>query len=187
MEIDTEEKNLSPAECRALANKKLGFKLGWIVIGSLLFAFALVPLYDVLCTMTGLNGKTESAATELKNTKIDITRWVTVQFTSSVMPGLGWNFHPKQSSMKVHPGQVETALFEAKNTTNQVVAGQAIPSVTPGLAAAHLKKIECFCFQRQELKPGETKIMPLRFFVSPDLPNDVKEMTLSYAFFSAGK
>lgn len=187
MEINTEKNNLSPAEHRNLANKKLGFKMVWIVVGSLFFAFALVPLYDVLCTMTGLNGKTKSTATELKNTKIDKTRWVTVQFTSSVMPGLGWNFYPKQSSVKVHPGQVQTVLFEAKNTTSQTVAGQAIPSVTPGLAAAHLKKIECFCFQRQELKAGESKIMPLRFFVSPELPNDVKEMTLSYAFFSAGK
>ena len=85
----------------------------------------------------------------------------------------------------MRPGQVETVLFEAKNITSQVVVGQAIPSVTPGQAAAHLKKIECFCFQRQELKPGETKIMPLRFFVSNDLPEDVKEMTLSYSFFSA--
>lgn len=184
MEINTEDSSLNQAELRNLANKKLGFKMVWIVAGSLLFAFALVPLYDVLCTMTGLNGKTNTSASELKNTKIDKTRWVTVQFTSSVMPGLGWNFYPKQASIKVHPGQVETALFEAKNITSQIVAGQAIPSVTPGLAAAHLKKIECFCFQKQELKPGETKIMPLRFFVSPELPDDVKEMTLSYAFFS---
>lgn len=187
MEIDKKESNLSLTEHRNLANKKLGFKMVWIVVGSLLFAFALVPLYDVLCTMTGLNGKTKSTVTELNNTKIDTSRWVTVQFTSSVMPGLGWNFYPKQASVKVHPGQVQTALFEAKNTTSQTVAGQAVPSVTPGLAAAHLKKIECFCFKRQELKAGETKVMPLRFFISPELPSDVKEMTLSYAFFSAGK
>lgn len=185
MEINSDA--ISASEQRNLANKKLGFKMLWIVAGSLMFAFALVPLYDVLCTMTGLNGKTETAASSLKNTRVDTTRWVTVQFTSSVMPGLGWNFYPKQSSIRVRPGQVETVLFEAKNITSQVVAGQAIPSVTPGQAASHLKKIECFCFQRQELKPGETKVMPLRFFVSNDLPDDVKEMTLSYSFFSAKK
>jgi len=183
MEINAEA--MSAEDRRNLANKKLGFKMVWIVVGSLVFAFALVPLYDVLCTMTGLNGKTDTSASALKNNKVDTTRWVTVQFTSSVMPGLGWNFYPKQSSIKVRPGQVETVQFEAKNITSQVVAGQAIPSVTPGQAAAHLKKIECFCFKRQELKPGETKIMPLRFFVSNDLPEDVKEMTLSYSFFSA--
>lgn len=181
MEMNTEE--LSPQQQRALANKKLGLKMLWIVAASLLFAFALVPLYDVLCTISGLNGKTETTASQVQNAKVDETRWVTVQFTSSVMPGLGWNFYPKQSSIKVRPGQVETVLFEAKNITSQAVAGQAIPSVTPGQAAAHLKKIECFCFQRQELQAGETKLMPLRFFVSNDLPADVKEMTLSYSFF----
>ena len=183
MEVNTED--MSPEQRRNLANKKLGFKMAWIVVGSLVFAFALVPLYDVLCTMTGLNGKTDTSASLLKNNKVDTTRWVTVQFTSSVMPGLGWNFHPKQSSIKVRPGQVETVLFEAKNTTSQTVAGQAIPSVTPGQAATYLKKIECFCFKRQELKAGETKVMPLRFFVSNELPVDIKEMTLSYSFFSA--
>lgn len=182
MELNQEP---SPQEQRNLANKKLGLKMLWIVLGSLVFAFGLVPLYDVLCTISGLNGKTETTATSAEHNRIDETRWVTVQFTSSVMPGLGWNFYPKQSSIKVRPGQVETVLFEAKNITSQSVAGQAIPSVTPGQAAAHLKKLECFCFQRQELKAGETKIMPLRFFVSNDLPADVKEMTLSYSFFSA--
>lgn len=185
MELSTEGSEPSLQERRKLANKKLGLKMVWIVVGSLVFAFALVPLYDVLCTMTGLNGKTDTSASLLKNTKVDNTRWVTVQFTSSVMPGLGWNFYPKQSSIKLHPGQVETVLFEAKNTTSQTVAGQAIPSVTPGQGAAYLKKIECFCFQRQELKAGETKVMPLRFFISNELPQDVKEMTLSYSFFSA--
>ena len=151
-----------------------------------MFAFALVPLYDVLCSITGLNGKTNAVAQVDKN-KIDKTRLIKVEFTSSVMPGLGWNFYPKLPSIQVNPGQVETVLFIAKNVTNEVVAGQAIPSVSPGKASPHLKKIECFCFQRQELKPGETKEMPLRFYISPDIPADVSVVTLSYAFFSAPK
>ncbi len=185
MEISAKDNDLSSQERRSLANKRLGLKMVWIVAGSLAFAFALVPLYDVLCAATGLNGKTENTATTLKNSRVDATRWVTVQFTSSVMPGLGWNFYPKQSNIRLHPGQVETVMFEAKNITSQAVTGQAIPSVTPGQAASYLKKIECFCFQKQVLKPGETKVMPLRFFISSELPEDVKEMTLSYSFFSA--
>lgn len=187
MEIKTEDNGTSPDQKRKLANKKLGFKLLWIVAGSIAFSIALVPLYNVLCTLTGLNGKTETTASEISNTKVDESRWVTVQFTSNVMPGLGWNFHPKQSSIKLHPGQIQTVLFEAKNITSQVVAGQAVPSVSPGVASIYFKKIECFCFTRQELQPGETKLMPLRFFISPDLPSDISEMTLSYAFFIAGK
>ena len=177
---------ISAAEQRQKSNRRLGFKLLWIVGAALLFAFALVPLYDVLCKVTGLNGKTEGSAASA-NVRVDTARWVTVEFTGNVMPGLGWNFYPKQASMRVHPGQIETALYEAKNITNEVVTGQAIPSVSPGLAALYFKKIECFCFQRQELKPGETKVMPLRFYVSPDLPKDVGAVTLSYAFFNAVK
>ena len=168
-------------------NKKLVVKLVWLVIGAILFAFALVPLYNVLCTVSGLNGKTNTTAAESTNTKIDNTRWVDVQFTTNVMPVLGWNFYPKQTSVRLHPGQIETVIFVAKNTTNEVVVGQAVPSVTPGIAASNLKKIECFCFVRQSLKPGEEKEMPLRFYVSPELPKDVSEMTLSYAFFPAVK
>lgn len=179
------EETLSTAEQKQLKNKRLGLKLVWIVVGSLLFAFALVPLYDVLCTLTGLNGKTSNTAELVSKAKLDNSRMVNVQFTSNVMPGLGWNFYPKQPNIKLHPGQIETVVFVAKNITNQVVVGQAVPSVTPGIASANLKKIECFCFIRQALQPGEEKEMPLRFFVSPELPRDVTEMTLSYSFFPA--
>lgn len=168
-------------------NKKLIRKLLFVLVGSLAFAFALVPLYNVLCSLTGFNGKTDTTAVAASQVKLDADRWVTVQFTTNVMPGLGWNFYPKQGSVKMHPGQIETVIFVAKNITNQVVVGRAIPSVTPGIGAANLKKIECFCFVNQSLKPGEEKEMPLRFYVSPELPEDVTEMTLSYAFFPAVK
>jgi cytochrome c oxidase assembly protein subunit 11 len=178
-----EPKVLTVKEQLDLKNKILVRKILWMLLGSLLFAFALVPIYDVLCDITGLNGKTSNTATVLSKAKVDNTRWVNVQFTTNVMPGLGWNFYPKQSGIKLHPGQIETVVFIAKNTTNQVVVGRAVPSITPGIAAANLKKIECFCFINQALKPGEEKEMPLRFFVSPELPKDVSDMTLSYAFF----
>lgn len=168
-------------------NSKLIKKLIFILAGSLLFAFALVPLYNVLCSLTGLNGKMDVTATAVSKVNVDSDRWVTVQFTTNVMPGLGWNFYPKQPQVRMHPGQIETVVFIAKNTTDQVVGGRAIPSVTPGVAAANLKKIECFCFVDQSLKPGEEKEMPLRFYVSPELPEDVSEMTLSYAFFPTAK
>lgn len=172
---------------RQKANKKLAIKMLWLVAASIIFAVAMVPLYNVLCTLTGLNGKTSNTAETLAKAKVDNTRYVTVQFTSSVMSGLGWNFYPKQSSIKLHPGQIETVIFEAKNITSEVQSGQAIPSVTPSIASIYLKKIECFCFVRQSLNPGEVKEMPLRFFVSPELPQDVKEMTLSYSFYKAVK
>lgn len=187
MALNKQAEELSAKQQTDLKNKRLVSKLLWMLLGSLLFAWALVPLYDVLCDLTGLNGKTNNSQEVLSTAKVDTSRWVTVQFTSNVMPGLGWNFYPKQSSIKLHPGQIETVIFVAKNTTNEAVVGRAIPSVTPGIGAANLKKIECFCFVSQTLQPGEEKEMPLRFFVSPELPEDVDAMTLSYAFFPAVK
>jgi len=167
------------------ANSKLAYKMLLVVAGALLFAFALVPLYSVFCSLSGLNGKTENSAYTLAKAKVDSSRLVTVQFVAAVMPGLGWNFYPKQSTITLHPGQIETVMFEAKNITSETITGQAIPSVTPGEAAKYFKKIECFCFVRQSLKPGEVKQLPLRFFIDPTLPQDLKEMSLSYSFFKA--
>jgi cytochrome c oxidase assembly protein subunit 11 len=173
-------------EARAAANKRLAWKLMWVVAGAVAFAFALVPLYNVFCSLTGLNGKTANTPEAvLKSMKVDESRWVTVEFTSSVMPGLAWNFYPTQSSMKVRPGEIMLTTFEAKNMTNAAVVGQAIPSISPAQATFYFKKIECFCFQQQTLKAGEAKELPLRFYVSPDLPRDIHTVTLSYAFFHA--
>lgn len=170
----------------ARKNRRLAYKLLGVVACAAVFAFALVPLYDVLCRLTGLNGKTEGVpVAALQSMKVDQSRWVTVEFTSSVMPGLSWTFYPKQSSMRVHPGQIEMAMFFAKNVTNKTVVGQAVPSVSPAQATPYFKKIECFCFKRQELQAGESRDMPLRFYVSPDIPEEVRTVTLSYAFFSA--
>jgi len=167
-------------------NKKLVLKLAGLVLGSIIFAFSLVPLYNLICTVTGLNGKTNSEA-DRSSSKIDALRSINVEFTSTVMPGLGWNFYPDQSIVNVHPGEIMVVTFTAKNITNEVVAGQAIPSLSPGQVSPYFKKIECFCFQRQELKDGETKTFPMRFYVSTDLPQDIKTVTLSYAFYNTVK
>lgn len=169
----------------AAANKRLVLKLLCLVVGAIAFAFALVPFYNLVCSATGLNGKTSNTASTIAKAQVDNSRVVTVEFVGNVMTGLGWNFAPKQASITLHPGQIASVLFEAKNTTGEELAGQAIPSVTPGEGAAYLKKIECFCFQRQTLKPGEVREMPLRFFIDPDLPKEVKVMTLSYSFYPA--
>jgi cytochrome c oxidase assembly protein subunit 11 len=181
---DIRDGEMMDAEQRAAANKRLAWKLMGLVALAIAFAFALVPLYNVFCDLTGLNGKTEGLPVEVQNNmKVDESRWVNVEFTSSVMPGLAWNFHPKENSMKVRPGEIMLATFEAKNMTNETVVGRAVPSVSPSQATFYFKKIECFCFQQQALKAGEVKEMPLRFYVSPDLPKDIGTITLSYAFY----
>lgn len=169
------------------ANKRLAIKLGAVAIGALGFGFALVPLYNVFCEATGLNGKTNSESARPASVKVDKMRWVTVQFTGTVMPGLSWEFHPQQASMRVHPGEIVRVSYYAKNSTNQTIVGQAVPSVTPGQAAQHFVKLDCFCFKQQALEPGAEKEMGLTFIISPELSKEVGTVTLSYAFFPAVK
>jgi len=166
-------------------NKRLAWKLSLIVIAGLLFGFAIAPIYDVMCKKFALNGRADSSATLMASgQKIDKARWVTVIFTGNTMPGLDWSFHPKQDTMRVHPGEMNLTTYVAKNNGEAGVMGVAVPSITPELAALYFKKIECFCFKQQTLKAGERREMPVMFYVKTDLPEDVNTVTLSYAFFN---
>lgn len=165
------------------ANRRLTIRLLFLVAAATGFAFALVPFYDLLCKVTGLNGKTGGMAQVAQASKADAGRWVTVEFTGTVMPGMSWEFRPAQTRIRIHPGETAKISYLAKNPTNQAMAGQAVPSVSPGWTAQHFNKIECFCFQRQDLQPGEAREMPLVFFISPELPAEVQEMSLSYTLF----
>jgi cytochrome c oxidase assembly protein subunit 11 len=169
------------------ANKRLALKLGAGAIVALAFGFALVPLYNVFCEATGLNGKTNTESARPAAVKVDKSRWVTVQFTGTIMPGLSWEFRPQVASMRVHPGEITRVSYYAKNPTNHTIVGQAVPSITPGQAAQHFVKLDCFCFRQQALEPGAEKEMGLTFIISPALAKEVGTVTLSYAFFPAVK
>lgn len=170
-------------------------KLLLLVAGAFVFAFALVPLYNVLCEATGFNGKTSgrkgsfaagglASDAQAAPSRIDRSRLVTVEFTGTVMPGLPWEIRPLTTSLELHPGEMQQVRYLVRNTSDRPITGQAVPSVTPGQAAQHFEKIECFCFNQQALAPGESKEMPLVFVVKPDMDRDVRHITLSYAFFS---
>jgi cytochrome c oxidase assembly protein subunit 11 len=169
-----------------------------IVVVLLMFGFgyALVPLYDLLCDITGLNGKTGRLDSAQANTEIvtavsDVfsrkERWVTVQFNSDTGTGLPWEFKPLANKIRVRLGEQNLVYFLARNTSNEAITGQAVPNVVPGRAARHFKKVECFCFSRQTLKPGETKKMPVRFVVQKGLDKRVDAVVLSYTFFNTDK
>lgn len=158
-------------------------KLVITVFAMFAFGFALVPLYDVFCDITGLNGKTADSATTYQAKTIDTTRLVTVQFISRIAQGAPWQFKPEMNSIKVHPGEMKFVKFYAKNESGKHAIGQAIPSVSPGLAANYFQKIECFCFNQQPLQASEDVWMPLQFYVDPELPADINELTLSYTLY----
>jgi cytochrome c oxidase assembly protein subunit 11 len=149
------------------------------------FGFALVPLYDVFCEVTGLNGKTGRVEASIVNQKeVDESRLITVRFLANSGTGLQWSFEPVVKEMEVHPGQIYQAMYRVSSKTDKDTVGQAIPSVSPPQASLHFNKTECFCFSEQKLAGRETRDMPLRFIINHDLPKEIVEMTLSYTFFN---
>lgn len=168
----------------AQKNRRLVRRLIFIVLLMFGFGFALVPLYDVVCKATGINGKMLlSPADASLMQKEDLSRTVTVEFTTTMNENLPWEFHPMHKQVTMHPGgAIQTAYF-AKNLTNKTMTIQAIPSISPGPAAKHVKKLECFCFTQQTLKGGESAEMPLKFILDPDLPSDINTVSISYTLF----
>lgn len=148
------------------------------------FAFALVPLYDVFCDITGINGKTRNVAAE-QSQKIDFSREVTVEFVAYLPASMQWDFEPEIKRIKVHPGQTHQIAYLAKNKAAFDMTGHAVPSVSPGPAAKYLNKIECFCFNQQPLKAGEAASLPLIFYVDLNLPKDINTLTLAYTLYSS--
>ena len=148
------------------------------------FGFAMVPLYNALCEIAGLNGR--DSGMQLVATvqeQPDLNREVRVQFLTVVNGGREWVFKSDVAEMKVHPGKLYSVNFTAENQMDHAVVGQAVPAVAPGRAAKHLKKTECFCFNQQPFAAREAKLMPMRFMIDPELPADVRTVSLSYTFF----
>lgn len=178
----------------ARSHRQLLLKLLGLVALAFAFGFALVPLYDAFCEATGLNGKTRSLEklgpgglarkAAAPPSRIDTSRVVTVEFIGTVMPGLPWEMRPLTARLDLHPGALHQASFRVHNRSDQTIVGQAIPSVTPGLAAQHFEKLDCFCFAQQTLAPGETRDMPLTFIIKPEIDKDIRTISLAYAFFN---
>jgi cytochrome c oxidase assembly protein subunit 11 len=166
-------------------------KLAVVVLAMFGFGYALVPIYDAICRMTGVN---ILALAELvvpgekakvpANTQVDTSRTITVEFDANSRGP--WQFKPAQSSLEVHPGEMMTVMYEFQNTQNRRMAAQAIPSYAPQQAAAHFNKLECFCFNEYTLEAGEKKSWPVVFVIDPRLSKDVRTITLSYTFFEVG-
>ena len=160
--------------------------LAALAVGMFGFGFALVPLYGLLCDLTGVQrGGLAGVATPTTAAVVSgpvLDREVVVKFDGTVHPDLPWDFEPEQRRLMVHPGATYEVRFRARNRSNQRVTGQAIPAVAPWQATGYFHKLECFCFRQQTLEGGENVEMPLRFTVSPDLPKDINSLTLSYSF-----
>ena len=160
-----------------------------VVVTALMFGFgyALVPLYKKICEITGVNDLTQAdagAAAFAKNTQVDASRTITVEFDGNARGP--WRFKPVTASLKVHPGELATVVYEIANQQGRAMQAQAIPSYAPAVAMQYFRKVECFCFKQQSLAPNEAREFPVVFVIDPKLPKNVDTITLSYTFFEVG-
>jgi cytochrome c oxidase assembly protein subunit 11 len=167
----------------ATGNALTRTKLLVVTLGMFGFGFALVPFYYKFCDVSGINSGDEQSL--VKNTQVDTSRWVTIEFDANTNTDLPWQFKPERRMLKVHPGQLVQMEYDVVNNSNQTVVGQAIPSYGPARAGAFFKKIECFCFTPQTLAAGEHRRLPVLFVLEPSIDKDLHTVTLSYTFFDA--
>lgn len=169
---------------KARSHRRLALQLTGMVLGMFAFGFALVPLYNVVCRLTGLNGKGVEAVSSAYAGAVDEDRSVTVQFVATVNSKLPFAFNPDQGEMKVHPGELYGTSFTARNGSGADVTAQAVATYAPGEAAQYVHKTQCFCFTQETFGPHELKRMPVRFYLDPALPKDISVVTISYTYYN---
>jgi cytochrome c oxidase assembly protein subunit 11 len=156
------------------------------VISLLMFGFgyALVPLYEKICEVTGINQIVKPDA--VVNTQVDTSRQIVMEFDANVRGEIAWELVPRERKRTVHPGELVHVVFDLKNASDTSVQAQAIPSYGPQRAGQHVKKLECFCFTQQEIRAGENRELPVVLVIDPSIPADVHTVTLSYTMFEVG-
>jgi cytochrome c oxidase assembly protein subunit 11 len=188
------EPGVNDAQSLQRRNRSLTGKLWLFVAGSFAFGFALVPLYRVLCQVTGFGDQkllseavapiaAANAATAPVAIGANEARTVTVEFMANLPTVGNWEFRPLQTTLQVHPGQLYQARFVARNLTGHDTVAQAVPNIAPGEAASWFHKTQCFCFSPQAFKKDEQRVMPVRFYIDRALPMYVDRVTLSYTFY----
>lgn len=163
------------------ANAQTLRKLLVVAVAMFGFGYALVPFYKKICEVTGINNLQK--ADTVVNTQVNLDRTVTLELDANIRNDLPWAFKPVVSSVRIHPGQLTQIVYEVHNNSDQPVSGQAIPSYGPQLAGKYIRKLDCFCFSKQDFAPREIRRMPVTFVLQNELPADVETITLSYTFF----
>jgi cytochrome c oxidase assembly protein subunit 11 len=173
----------NPTDPKKRANRKLVRALLIMTAGSFVFGWALVPLYDVLCRAAGIGNAEAKDGKSTAREAIDPNREVTIEFIAEPASVGSFDFRPQVASMRIHPGKLYDAEFFARNLTNEASVAQAVPSISPNGTAKYFHKTECFCFSPQKFAAGESRNLPVRFIVDPELPSTVDKLTLAYTIY----
>jgi len=168
---------------KARSHRILTYKLLGIALGAFAFGWALIPLYSVLCDVTGYGDQQRLLVKAKAAEHPDPTRTITIEFVTNIASAGNWEFMPTIHDIKVHPGQLYSAEFFAHNLSGRDMTAQAVPDIAPSKAVAYFHKTECFCFSPQQFKIGEQRMMPVRFIVDPQLPAYLDRITLEYTFY----
>jgi cytochrome c oxidase assembly protein subunit 11 len=177
------DSNPAPKDARKGANRRLVRSLLIMTAASFAFGWALVPLYSVFCKVAGIgNAEAKEGAVQVHEA-VDPNRLVTIEFIADPATVGSFEFRPEVASMKVHPGKLYDTQFYAKNLTGGRSVAQAVPSISPSVAAQYFHKTQCFCFSPQHFAVGEGRDMPVRFIVDANLPDNVDKITLAYTFY----
>jgi cytochrome c oxidase assembly protein subunit 11 len=167
------------------ANRTLTGQLWLFAAGAFAFGFALVPLYNVICDVTGYGDKSKLRQASSITAVPDLNRVVTIELLAD-SPSFGdWEFRPEQPTVEVHPGQLYEAKFYARNLRAQPVTAQAIPSIAPLQATQYFHKTECFCFTPQAFDARQERELTVRFIVDPKLPVNIDRLTLAYSMYDS--
>jgi cytochrome c oxidase assembly protein subunit 11 len=180
--VDPNPPGLNAVE-RKRANRRLTRGLLLMTAGSFAFGWALIPLYDVFCKVAGVGNADAKAQSGKVQEAVDPNREVTVEFVADPASVGSFDFRPQVASLRVHPGKLYDTLFYAKNLTQGASVAQAVPSISPSVAAKFFHKTQCFCFSPQHFGVGEGRELPVRFIVDPQLPSNVDRITLAYTFY----
>lgn len=161
-------------------NRIMLFKLLLIVPVMLIFCASLVPLYRQICKVLGITATRSMAA----NTQVDTSRFIAVDFVANLNTNFAWNFAPVEKHVDIHPGEKMTVNYRVTNTLPYATTGRAVPSFAPIEGGLYFNKIECFCFSNQTMQAGETRDMPVTFYVNTNIPKEIGAIALSYTFFN---
>jgi cytochrome c oxidase assembly protein subunit 11 len=164
------------------SHAKLVRRLVLVAVGMFGFGFAMWPLYSVFCDLTGFGGRAVTIAEDAVGVRKS-DRQVRIRFDATVNSGLPWVFQAQDRSATVTLGEMSEAMYLAMNPSDRAIAGRAVYNVTPPEASLYFVKTECFCFTEQVLQANESREMPVYYFIQPDLPDHIREITLSYTFY----
>jgi len=164
------------------ANRKVVRRLALLAVGMFGFGFAMWPLYEVFCDITGLGGRSVQIA-ENNQGAMTSEREIQLRFLATTNSALPWVFQPQEKTKTVKLGEMSETLYLAMNPTDEAMLGHATYNVVPPEASLYFVKTECFCFTEQLLKAHETREMPVYYYIQADLPEHIREVTLSYTFY----